>query len=75
VSVRDVICSAIKVVVLTTIVTLVHCYHGFHATGGPEGVGRATGHAIRTSIIAITVVDILLTLLLWGPGQRVTVSG
>jgi phospholipid/cholesterol/gamma-HCH transport system permease protein len=75
VSMRDVICSAIKVVVLTTIVTLVHCYHGFHATGGPEGVGRATGHAIRTSIIAITVVDILLTLLLWGPGQKVTVSG
>ena len=75
VSTRDVVCSAIKVVVLTTMVTLVHCYHGFHASGGPEGVGRATGHAIRTSIIAITVVDILLTLSLWGPDQQVQISG
>ncbi|AXT83989.1 ABC transporter permease [Aeromicrobium sp. A1-2] len=75
VSLRDVLYSAVKVVVLTTMVTLVHCYHGFHATGGPEGVGRATGRAIRTSIIAITVVDILLTLALWGPGQQVTISG
>jgi phospholipid/cholesterol/gamma-HCH transport system permease protein len=75
VSIRDVLCSAVKVLVLTTIVTLVHCYHGFHATGGPEGVGRATGRAIRTSIILITVVDIALTLILWGPDQNVTISG
>lgn len=75
VSLRDVVYSAFKVLVLTTIVTLVHCYHGFHATGGPEGVGRATGRAIRTSIIAITVVDILLTLALWGPDQAVVISG
>jgi len=40
-------------------------------------VARPTpsGRAIRTSIIAITVVDIVLTLLLWGPGQKVTISG
>jgi phospholipid/cholesterol/gamma-HCH transport system permease protein len=75
VSLRDILYSAVKVVVLTTMVTLVHCYHGFHASGGPEGVGRATGRAIRTSIVAITVVDIILTLALWGPDQRVTISG
>lgn len=75
VSLRDVLCSAVKVTVLTVLVTIVHCYHGFHATGGPEGVGRATGRAIRTSIVLITVADIVLTLVLWGPGQSVTVSG
>ena len=75
VSSTDVVWSAVKVVVLTTIVTLVHCYHGFTASGGPEGVGRATGRAIRTSIIAITVVDIVLTLALWGPDQSVQISG
>lgn len=75
VSLRDVLFSAVKVVILTTIVTLVHCYYGFHATGGPEGVGHATGRAIRMSIIAITVVDIILTLALWGPHQGVTISG
>lgn len=75
VSLRDVICSAVKVLVLTVLVTLVHCFHGYHASGGPEGVGRATGRAIRSSIVLITVADIILTLLLWGPGQSVTISG
>ncbi|MBS4751537.1 ABC transporter permease [Nocardioides sp. zg-ZUI104] len=71
----DVIYAAIKVVVLTTVVTLIHCYHGFTASGGPEGVGRATGRAIRASIISLTIVDILLTLLLWGADAQVQISG
>jgi phospholipid/cholesterol/gamma-HCH transport system permease protein len=71
----DLVYSGIKVVVLTTVVTLIHCYHGFTASGGPEGVGRATGRAIRASIIALTVVDILLTLTLWGADQQVQISG
>lgn len=71
----DVVYSGIKVVVLTTIVTLIHCYHGFTASGGPEGVGRATGRAIRASIISLTVFDILLTLTLWGADQQVQISG
>lgn len=71
----DVVYSGIKVVVLTTVVTIVHCYHGYTATGGPEGVGRATGRAIRSSIILLTVVDILLTLTLWGADQQVQISG
>jgi phospholipid/cholesterol/gamma-HCH transport system permease protein len=75
VSLTDVAYSATKVVVLTTLVTLVHCYYGFTASGGPEGVGKATGRAIRTSIVLITVVDILLTLLLWGPDQSIQISG
>ncbi|WP_420846340.1 ABC transporter permease [Nocardioides ferulae] len=75
VSPRDVVYSGVKVVALITVVTLIHCYHGYTATGGPEGVGRATGRAIRTSIIALTVLDILLTLALWGPDQQVEISG
>jgi phospholipid/cholesterol/gamma-HCH transport system permease protein len=75
VSVRDVLYSGIKVVVLTAVVTLIHCYHGFTASGGPEGVGKATGRAIRASLIVITALDILLTLTLWGVDQNVQVSG
>ncbi len=75
VSLIDVLLAAVKVVVLTIMVTLVHCYYGFFASGGPEGVGRATGRAIRTSIIGITLLDIALTLALWGPDQQVTISG
>ncbi|MCZ4498733.1 MAG: transporter permease [Marmoricola sp.] len=71
----DVFLSGAKVVVLTTLVTIIHCYHGFTASGGPAGVGRATGRAIRASIVALVVVDILLTLLLWGPNEQPLISG
>jgi phospholipid/cholesterol/gamma-HCH transport system permease protein len=75
VSTRDVMLSGVKVVVLTTLVTLIHCYHGFVADGGPAGVGRATGRAIRSRIVALVVVDIDLTLLFWGPNDQPTISG
>ena len=48
------------------LVTLVHCAYGFHATGGPEGVGKAAGRALRTSIVTITITDVLLTISIWG---------
>jgi phospholipid/cholesterol/gamma-HCH transport system permease protein len=75
VSPHDVLLSAIKVVILTTLVTIIHCYHGFVATGGPAGVGRATGRAIRTSIVMLVGVDIVLTLLLWGPTNQPMITG
>ncbi|WP_243788186.1 ABC transporter permease [Saccharopolyspora gloriosae] len=62
----DVGLSLVKAVVFAMLVTLVHCFYGYYATGGPEGVGRAAGRALRTSIVAITFVDMLLTLLFWG---------
>lgn len=71
----DVFYSGAKVVVLTTLVTLIHCYHGFTASGGPAGVGRATGRAIRSSIVVLVVADILLTLLFWGPNDQPLISG
>ena len=61
--------SATKVVVLTTLVTLIHCYYGFTASGGPAGVGRRPDARSAASIVAIAVVDILLTLSFWGPDQ------
>lgn len=62
----DVGFSLLKAVIFAVIITLVHCGHGFHATGGPEGVGKAAGRALRTSIVTIAIVDVLLTLTIWG---------
>ncbi|MGW4580491.1 ABC transporter permease [Rhodococcus sp. YH1] len=58
--------SLTKAVVFAVIVGIVHCSYGYHATGGPEGVGRAAGRALRTSILAIGITDVVLTLALWG---------
>jgi phospholipid/cholesterol/gamma-HCH transport system permease protein len=71
----DVVLSGAKVLVLTTLVTLIHCYHGFVAGGGPAGVGRATGRAIRASIVTLVVCDIILTLLFWGPDRQPLITG
>ncbi|HET8993657.1 MAG TPA: ABC transporter permease [Rhodococcus sp. (in: high G+C Gram-positive bacteria)] len=58
--------SLTKAVVFAIIVAIVHCSYGFYASGGPEGVGRAAGRALRTSILAIGITDVVLTFALWG---------
>ena len=56
------------------LVALIHCWYGFNASGGPQGVGEATGRAIRASIVAVVLLDMVLTLVFWGadPGFRVS---
>jgi phospholipid/cholesterol/gamma-HCH transport system permease protein len=71
----DILWSVGKAVVFVVIATLVHCYFGFYASGGPVGVGAASGRAIRTSIIAIVVSDMLITMAIWGFDPGVRISG
>lgn len=70
---RDVLLSVVKIMVFALLVALIHCWYGFHATGGPQGVGEATGRAIRASIVVVILADMLLTLVFWGsdPGFRI----
>lgn len=58
--------SLIKAVVFCAVITLIHCYYGFFATGGPEGVGRAAGRAIRASLVMVIVLNLVMTVVLWG---------
>jgi phospholipid/cholesterol/gamma-HCH transport system permease protein len=67
--------SVVKVLVFAAVVTLVHCYYGFTATGGPEGVGQAAGRAIRASIVLIAILDVVMTLLFWGTGLGIPITG
>ncbi|WP_066912232.1 MlaE family ABC transporter permease [Millisia brevis] len=63
---QDLIYSMIKAVVFAVVVALVHCAYGYYASGGPAGVGRAAGRALRTAILAIGILDVLMTFALWG---------
>lgn len=72
---RDVLLSVLKVVVFAILITSIHCYYGYNAGGGPEGVGRAAGRAIRASVVSIAVSDMLMTLLFWGTSSGIKVSG
>lgn len=71
----DVISAVIKVLVFGVAVILIHCYQGFFATGGPEGVGIASGRAVRASFVAIIGLDMILTLLLWGLNSSIEFTG
>jgi len=35
----DIVLSTIKISVFIVLTTLIHCYYGYHASGGPEGRG------------------------------------
>jgi phospholipid/cholesterol/gamma-HCH transport system permease protein len=72
---RDIALSVVKIVVFAFAVALIHCWYGFNASGGPQGVGEATGRAIRASIVVVVVLDMVLTLLFWGASPGFRVSG
>lgn len=63
---RDLAFSVVKVAVFCAVVTLIHCYYGYFASGGPVGVGQASGRAVRASLVMIMVMDLSLTVMLWG---------
>jgi phospholipid/cholesterol/gamma-HCH transport system permease protein len=71
----DVVFSAIKAVVFVILIVGIHCYEGYYASGGPEGVGKASGRAIRASLITIVITDMVLTLLFWGNNAGIRLSG
>nr|WP_239476751.1 ABC transporter permease [Nocardia arizonensis] len=62
----DLVYSLIKAVVFVSITSFVQCYYGFYAAGGPQGVGIATGRAMRAAISLVVLANLLLTLGLWG---------
>ncbi|WP_244931422.1 ABC transporter permease [Nocardioides sp. W7] len=71
----DVLWSFGKVLVFAVVVILIHCYHGYNASGGPAGVGVAVGRAVRTSIVAINVIDLFLSMAIWGTSTTVRLAG
>ncbi len=73
---KDVLWSMVKVLLMAVVVMCVHCYHGYNAHGGPAGVGVAVGRAVRTSLIAVMLIDLLVGLAVYGgPSGAVKVSG
>jgi phospholipid/cholesterol/gamma-HCH transport system permease protein len=57
----DIVSGLIKAAVFGFLVALMGCSHGFNATGGARGVGRATTHAVVSAAILIFAADYLMT--------------
>ena len=72
---QDVLWSFVKVLVFSVVIILSHCYYGYRAAGGPAGVGLAVGRAVRFSIVAVMVIDLFLSLAIWGSTTTVRIAG
>lgn len=71
----DVFYSVAKACTFAVVVALIHCYYGFTASGGPEGVGVAVGKAIRMSIITVVILNLFMSILFYGGGNTVRIAG
>ncbi|EHB58789.1 protein of unknown function DUF140 [Mycolicibacterium rhodesiae JS60] len=71
----DLIWSFLQAVSMAVVVMLVHTYYGYTATGGPAGVGEAVGRAVRTSLIAVVLVVLFLSLAIYGQQGNFHLSG
>lgn len=73
---KDVLWSLLKVMCMAVVIMCVHCYHGYNSKGGPAGVGVAVGRAVRTSLIAIMLINLLIGIAVYGGvSGAVKVSG
>jgi phospholipid/cholesterol/gamma-HCH transport system permease protein len=71
----DIVYSFGKALLFAVVVTLIHCYYGYYATGGPAGVGQAAGRAIRVSIISVVSLNFVLSLFFWGGQDTARIVG
>jgi phospholipid/cholesterol/gamma-HCH transport system permease protein len=72
---QDVLWSFVKVLIFSVVIILTHCYYGYRASGGPAGVGLAVGRAVRFSIVAVNIIDLFLSLAIWGSTTTVRIAG
>lgn len=71
----DIVFSFGKVLVFSVLLTLICCYYGYRASGGPAGVGVAVGRAVRLATVMVIVADFFLSLALWGSTTTVRIAG
>ncbi|MQY19441.1 MlaE family ABC transporter permease [Nocardia macrotermitis] len=71
----DILWSFVQAIVMALSVMMIHTYYGYHATGGPVGVGIAVGNAVRTSLVAVVTVTLLVSLAIYGTSGNFHLSG
>jgi phospholipid/cholesterol/gamma-HCH transport system permease protein len=71
----DLLYSVLKGMVMATCIVLVGCYYGYHAGGGPVGVGRATAKSMVLNIVLVHLIGMLGTQLFWGANPRAPIGG
>jgi len=71
----DLLWSFGQAIMMALAILLIHTYFGFYASGGPSGVGVATGDAVRTSLVVVVAVTLLISLAVYGTTGKFNLSG
>jgi phospholipid/cholesterol/gamma-HCH transport system permease protein len=71
----DFLYSGIKCMAMSTFIVLVCIYYGYHVSGGPVGVGRATARSMLVNILGIHLIGMVGTQLFWGGNARAPIGG
>jgi phospholipid/cholesterol/gamma-HCH transport system permease protein len=71
----DILYSEIKAMAMGTGIVLVAMYYGYHAKGGPVGVGTATAKSMILNLILVHIVGSLGTMIFWGLNPRGPIGG
>ncbi|WP_067820049.1 MlaE family ABC transporter permease [Nocardia inohanensis] len=71
----DILWSFGQAIFMALAVMAIHTYYGYHAAGGPVGVGEAVGNAVRASLIAVVMVTLLISLAIYGTSGNFHLSG
>ncbi len=71
----DLLWSFLQALLMALTILLIHTYFGYFATGGPAGVGVATGNAVRTSLVVVVSVTLLVSLSIYGSNGNFNLSG
>ena len=58
---NDVAQGLMKPLVFAMVIALIGCFYGLRASGGTQGVGRATTHAMVAATILIFILDLMIT--------------
>jgi phospholipid/cholesterol/gamma-HCH transport system permease protein len=71
----DLLWSFLQAVLMALTILLIHTYFGYFASGGPAGVGVATGNAVRTSLVVVAGVTLMVSLAVYGANGNFNLSG
>jgi phospholipid/cholesterol/gamma-HCH transport system permease protein len=71
----DLLWSFLQAILMALAILFIHTYFGYTATGGPAGVGLATGRAVRASLIVVVSVTLLVSLAIYGRSGNFNLSG
>jgi phospholipid/cholesterol/gamma-HCH transport system permease protein len=72
---QDFLFSGLKCMAMATFIVLVCIYYGYHVSGGPVGVGKATAQSMVANILGIHVIGMVGTQLFWGGNARAPIGG